>query len=120
MSHGLAEVGGDTIYDNVDEKVACDLGVDIESINIVPVFLHTTCVLAITDLGKSLVWLVMVDIVFSNGILILFPSIEPELVGFPPCQGISFCTLADISHPLYLVAGLCDGEVILHLKDPSF
>ena len=92
MCHGLREARGDTSQDDIDEMVVCQLGIDIESIDIIPVFLHRTYLLEITDLVKSLVRLVMVTIVFPNGILNLFPSIEPMLVGFLLFQCVSFCT----------------------------
>ena len=83
MSHSLAETRGDTVQDDVDKVMVSHLGMDIESIDIVHVFLHSTCLLEITDFVKSSVWLVMVTIAFLNGILNLFPTIEPMLVGFP-------------------------------------
>ena len=90
--HGLAEARGNTVQNDVDEVMVSYLGVDIASIDIVQLFLHSTCLFEITDLVKSPVRLVMVTIVFPNGILKLFPSIEPMLVGLPPFQCLSFCT----------------------------
>ena len=68
------------------------LGIDIKSIDIVQVFLDSTCLLEITDPIKSPVRLVVVAIVFPNSILNLFLSIEPMLVRFPPFQYISLST----------------------------
>lgn len=43
--YSLAEAKGDNILDNVDVVVVCYFGTDIESINIVHVFLDSTCCL---------------------------------------------------------------------------
>ena len=64
--------------------VVCHLGLDVVSINIVDVFLHSTCLLEITDLVKSLVWLAMVTMIFPNCFLNLCPSIVSMLITFPP------------------------------------
>ena len=53
MCHGLAQARRDTIPDDGDKVVICHLGIDIESIDIVQLFLHSTCLLKITDLVKS-------------------------------------------------------------------
>ena len=92
MYHGLAKARCDTVQDNMYEVMVSHLGIDIESIDIVQVFLHSTSLLEITDLVKIPVQLVMVAIVFLDGILNLFPSIEPMLVRLPPFQRISLCT----------------------------
>ena len=68
------------------------LRTDIESIDIVQVFLHGTCLFEITDLVKSPMQLIMVTIVFPNGGCDLPPSIEPMLVRLPLLQRISFRT----------------------------
>ena len=68
------------------------LGIDIESIDIVQVFLHSSCLLEIADLVKSSVRLIMVTIVFPNGVCDFSPSVKPMLVRLPPFQRISFCT----------------------------
>ena len=68
------------------------LATDIESIDIVQVFLYSTCLFEITYLVKSPVWLIVVAIVFLNGSCDISPSIEPMLVRLPPFQCISFCT----------------------------
>ena len=78
-------------YD-IDEVMVCHLGVDINSIDIIQVFLDSTCFFEITYLVKSRVWLIMVAIVLPNGGRDFSPSIEPMLVRFPPFQRISFCT----------------------------
>ena len=120
MCHGLAEVRGDAVQDDVDKVVICHLGLDIESIDIIQVFLDCICLFEITYFNKSSVRLIVVAIVFPNGILNFFPSIEPILIRFPSFQFISFCTQGNISQPLYLVGGLYDGEVNIYLKDLSF
>ena len=60
------------------------LGIDIESIDIVHVFLHSTCLLEIPDLVKSPVRLIVVTILFPNGVRDFSPSIEPMLVRLLP------------------------------------
>ena len=72
--------------------VLCPFSIDIESIDIIQVFLYSTCLVEITDLVKSPVRLVMVALELPNDILNLFPNIDPMLVGFPPFQCVSFCT----------------------------
>ena len=96
---------GDTVQDDIAEVMVSHLGINIESIDIIQVFFYITCLFEITDLVNSPVWLIGVAIVLPNGFLDFFPSIEPILVGFPPLQCVSFCTSADISQLLYLVAG---------------
>ena len=92
MRHGLAEAMGDTVYVDVDEVVVGHLGIDIKSIDIVQVLLDSTCLLEITYLVKSPVWLIVVTIVLPDGVRDVSPSIEPMLVGFLPLQRISFRT----------------------------
>ena len=53
--HSLGEVRRNTVQDKVNEVVICYLGIDIESINIVQVFLNSTCLFKITNLIESLV-----------------------------------------------------------------
>ena len=120
MCHGLAEARGDTVQADIDEVMVGHLGVDIECINIVQVFRHSTCLREIIDLVKSAVRVPVVIIVFLNGVCDFPSSIKPMLVRFPPFQCPSCCTQANAGQPLYLVAGLCDSEVIIHLKDASF
>ena len=92
MRYGLAEGRGDTVQDDIDQVMISHLGIDIKSIDIVQVFLDSTCLFEITELVKSPVWLIVVAIVVPNGLLNLFPSIEPMLVGFQIFQYISFST----------------------------
>ena len=96
MCHGLAEARSDTIQDNIDEVMVSHLGIDIESIDIIQVFLDSTCLFEIADLVKSNIWLVAVTILLSNGLLNFFPSIELMLVGLPPFPHISFGTQANV------------------------
>ena len=91
MRHGLAEARGDSVQDDINEVMVGQLGIDIESIDIIQVFLHSTCLFEITYLRKSPVWLIVVAIGFPNGGCDFSPSIEPTLVGLPPFQRISFC-----------------------------
>ena len=92
VSDGLAEARGDTVQDDINEVMVSHLGVDMESIDIIQVFLDRACLFEITYLVKSPVWLIMVAIVFPNGGRDFSPSIEPMLVKFPPFQRIYFCT----------------------------
>ena len=92
MHHGLAEARGDTVQDDIDEVMVSPLDIDIESINIIQVFLESTCLFEITCLVKSPVRLIMVAIGFPNGGRDFSPSIEPMVVRFAPFQRISFCT----------------------------
>ena len=91
MCHGLAEARSDTVQDDVNELVICHLGTHIESIDIIQVFLHSTCVLEITYVVKSPVWLIVVAIVFPNGVLDFFSGNIPVAVSFPPFQCFTFC-----------------------------
>ena len=90
MCYSLAQAWGDTIQDDVHEIVVCCLDIDIESIDIVQVFLDSTCLFEIPDLVKSPVRLAMVALVFPNGILNFLPSIKPMLVRFPSFHNICF------------------------------
>ena len=53
VSHALVQARGDTVLDDIDKVMVTHLGIDIESIDIVQLFLHSTCLLKITDLVKS-------------------------------------------------------------------
>ena len=90
MCHGLKEARGDTVQHNVDAIIISHHGMGIESIDVVQVFVDSTCLFEMTDLVKSPVWFVVVAIVFSKGVLDLFLSIESILVRFPLLQCISF------------------------------
>ena len=68
------------------------LAIDIESINIVDVFLDSTCLLEIIELIESPVQLIVVAIVLSNGILKFFTGIKPILIRFPQFQSTFFCS----------------------------
>ena len=83
MGHSLAEARSDIVQDDIDQVVVSHFNIDIKSIDIIQVFLDSTCLLAITYLVKSPVRLVLVAIVLPNGVLEFFPSIEPMLVIFP-------------------------------------
>ena len=95
------------------------LGIDIESIDIVQVFLDITWLLEITYLVKSPVHLIVVAIALANVVLNLLPRVEPYLVRLPPLQRISFCTSGKADLSLSLILGLYDVEIIIHLDDPS-
>ena len=75
VSHGLAEARGNTVQDDVDEVMVSQLGVDIESIDIVQGFLDSTCLFEITDLIKRSVRHIAVAIAFPNSIRDLFINI---------------------------------------------
>ena len=92
MRQGLAVASGDTVEDDVDEVVVGHLGIDIESINIVQVIRHSSCLLKIADLLKSPVQLVVVTIVFPTSVCNFPLSVKSILVALPPLQRISFCT----------------------------
>ena len=92
MCYGLAEARGNTVQDDVDQVVVGHLSIDMKSINIIQVFLDSTCLFEVSYLVKSPVWLITVAIVFPNGGHDFSSSIEPMLVGLPPLQCISFCT----------------------------
>ena len=92
MRYGLAEGRGDTVQDDIDQVMISHLGIDIKSIDIVQVFLDSTCLFEISNLIKSPVWLIVVTIVLPNGFLDFFSSIEPMLIGFLLFQCVSFCT----------------------------
>ena len=88
MCHGLADTSNNTVQDDVDEVMAGHLGINFDSIDIVQVFLDSTGLFEITYLVKSHVRFIVVAIVFPNGILNLFSSIEPMLIRLPPFQRI--------------------------------
>ena len=92
MCYSLLEVRLNNIQDEVDYVVVSYLGIGIESIDMILVFLNSTCLFEISDLVKSPVWHVVVAIELPNGFLDVFTSIEPMLVAFPPFQCVSFCT----------------------------
>ena len=92
MRYGLAKARSDTVQDDIDEVIVSHVGIDIEPIDVIWVFLHSTCLFEITYLVKSPVRLIMVAMVFPNGGCDFSASIEPMLVRFPPFQLISFCT----------------------------
>ena len=75
VCHGLPEANSNTILDDIDQVVVCHLGINIKSIDIVHLFLDSNCLLEITYLVKSPVWLILVAIILPNSILDLFPSI---------------------------------------------
>ena len=118
MCHGPAEARGVTIQDDVDQVVVGQLSIDVKSIDIIQVLLDSTCLFEITYIVKSPVRLIVLIIVLPDGVLDFSSSIEPMLVRLPPFQRIFFYTKADIGQPLYLVANLCNGAVVIHLKDP--
>ena len=76
--------------------VVCHVGINIKSIDIVQVFLDSTCLLEIADLVKSPVRLIVVAIVLPDGVLDLFPSSMPMSICFPLFQSFFFCTQTNI------------------------
>ena len=92
VCHNLLEMRGDSVQDNFNNIIVCHLGIDIESINIIHVFLDSTCLFEIMELVENLLWLVVVTIVFPNSMLHLFPSINSILVSLLLLLCISSCT----------------------------
>ena len=92
MCQGLAEARGDAIQDVVGKVMVNHLGIDIDFIDIIQVFLYSTGLFEISYLIKTPVWLTVVPIVLPDSIFNLLPSIEPILVSFPPFQRICLCT----------------------------
>ena len=95
------------------------LHLKVSSINIVQVYLDSTCLFEIADLVKSPVWLLMVTIVFSHGILDLFLGSIPMSLSLPPFQCFALRTWTDVSESVLLIVGLHDSKIIVQLKDPS-
>ena len=83
MCHGLAEATNDAVQNHVDLMVVCHVGINIKSIDIVQVFLDSTCLLDVTDFIKSPVWRTVVAIVVPDSALNLFPGIIPVSICFP-------------------------------------
>ena len=119
MCFSLVKTRGDIVQDDIDEVIVSYLSIAVESIDIVQAFLHSPCLLEVTDLVKHPVQLTMVSIVLPNGILNLFPSSIPMPICFPLFQCFSFCTETNVYKSLWLIAGLGDGEVVIHLENPS-
>ena len=90
MCHSLTKVKADTIQDEIDQVMIHNFEVDIESIDIIQVFLDSTCILEITDLVVSPIWLIVVAIVLPNCILTFFPGNIPMPVSLPQLQFFTF------------------------------
>ena len=88
--HGLEEARSNTVQDDVDLLIGSYLGIDIESINIVHVFLDSTCLLEITNPVRSPVQLVVVTIVLSNGISNIRPGGIPIPASLAPFHCFNF------------------------------
>ena len=71
--------------------VVSHIGMDIKSINIVQVFLDSTCFYGITDHVESPIWLVVVPIVPRDTAFNNFSGIVPVPVSFPLSQPFTFC-----------------------------
>ena len=99
--------------------IVSHLDIDIKSIDMFQVFLRSTSLFKIADLIKSPVWLIVVAIVLSTGVLDFLPGSIPVLVSFPLFQCFTFSSETNVSKSLLLVVGLCDGKVVIHLKYPS-
>ena len=97
MCHGLAETRGHTVHNDFNKVVVSHLGTDIESIDIVLVFLDSTCLSVITYLIKSPVLLAVVALVFPDGVLNLFSGIIPLSVSAPLFQRFSIDGWTNIS-----------------------
>ena len=70
--------------------IVCHLGIDIESINIVQVFLDRTFVLKITNLVKHTVQLIVVAIVLPDDVLNFFLGSIPASISFPLFEYFTF------------------------------
>ena len=116
---GLVRARGNTVQHHIDQVVVSYLSIDIKSIDIVQVFLYSTCLFEITDFVKTPVQLVMLAIVFSYNILHLVLSSIPMPISFAPFQCFFFCTQTKIWKSLLIIASLCSSEVIIHLQDLS-
>ena len=90
--YSLEEASVDTVQDVFYEIALCHFGINIVSINIVQTFLDSTCVVEITDLVKSPVWLIVVAIILSDSIFDLYLSSIPMAMCFPPLEWLCFCT----------------------------
>ena len=118
VCHGLVEARGDTIPNDIDSLMVTYRGIDIKSINIVQVFLYSTCLFEITNLIKCPVWLAIVAIVFLYRILNLVSSSISVLCSFPPFPCLYFRLQTNACKSLLLIARLRNGKVGIHLKDP--
>ena len=54
ICHGLTEAWSDTIQDDINEVMVSHLAIDIESIDIIQVFLDSSCLFEIADLTNAL------------------------------------------------------------------
>ena len=96
--------------------MVCHFGIDIESIDIIQLLLDSTCLSESTDLVESPVWLVVVAIIFSNGVLDLFPGLKPVYIRLPSFQCVSFSASTKVANLSLFVARPGNNEVIIHLK----
>ena len=117
MCNGLAEARCDTVQDDVHEVMVTHLGIDIESIDIVLVFSDCACLSEIPEFIESPIWLVVVIMVLSYGVLYCFLSIIPSPVSLPPFQHFCFTAQANVSELLLFFVGLDNVEKILLLKN---
>ena len=84
MCYSLVETRGYMVPDNIDQVVIGHLGMDIEPINIILVFLNSTPFPEIADLVESPAWLVVVAMVLSNCVLDLFSC---------TCNSMRYCDM---------------------------
>ena len=90
MCHSLAQARYNAMQDDVDEEMVGHLDIDIESIDMIQVNLHSTCLFEVTNLVISPVWLVVVVIVLPGDDLDLFPCSMPVPICPAAFQWLSF------------------------------
>ena len=120
LCYDLVEARCDTMQDDIDQVVVSHRGIDIKSIDIVQVFLDSTCLSEITNLVKSLIWLIVASIVFPDSLLNLFPSGIRTPICSPPFYCLFFCTSTNVHLQFLLILGLRDVVVIIYLKNRFF
>ena len=86
MNHGQAELSSNTVLADVAKAMVCHLEIDITSIDIVQVFLDSTCLPEIYDSVKSSVQLIVLAIPFPDSILNIFLIIISVPVCIPLFQ----------------------------------
>ena len=90
MYYSLVGARGDPVHNDIEQVVVSHLGRDIESINIVKVFVDSPCLPKMTELIENPVWFVVVPIIFPDSVLNFFQSSIPVPVSFPPFQCFPF------------------------------
>ena len=78
------------MQDDTNQVMVSNIGINIETIDLIVVFLDSTGFFEITDLVKSPVCLIIVATVVSYGTHYPFSSSIPVPMMFPPFHGFSF------------------------------